>query len=133
VLRQWLAERLGAAAREAVIDNGSGLSRETRLSAQLFARLLQQAWAGPLMPELLASLPVSGLDGTLRRSGAPVGRAHLKTGSLRDVAGIAGVVLGASGRRQLLVAIVNHPNANAARPALDALVQWATQDLPAAP
>jgi D-alanyl-D-alanine carboxypeptidase/D-alanyl-D-alanine-endopeptidase (penicillin-binding protein 4) len=43
------------------------------------------------------------------------------------------VVLGASGRRQLLVAIVNHPNANAARPALDALVQWATQDLPAAP
>jgi D-alanyl-D-alanine carboxypeptidase/D-alanyl-D-alanine-endopeptidase (penicillin-binding protein 4) len=130
VLQQWLAERLGATAEDAVIDNGSGLSRDTRLSARLFARLLQQAWAGPLMPELISSLPVSGVDGTLRRSQAPLGRAHLKTGSLRDVAGVAGVVLGASGRRQVVVAIINHPNANAARPALDALLQWAAQDLP---
>jgi D-alanyl-D-alanine carboxypeptidase/D-alanyl-D-alanine-endopeptidase (penicillin-binding protein 4) len=29
----------------------------------------------------------------------------------------------------VVVAIINHPNANAARPALDALVQWAAQDL----
>jgi hypothetical protein len=28
----------------------------------------------------------------------------------------------------VVVAIVNHPNANAARPALDALVQWAIDD-----
>ena len=33
-------------------------------------------------------------------------------------------MLGSSGRRYVLVAIVNHPNADAARPALDALVQW---------
>jgi serine-type D-Ala-D-Ala carboxypeptidase/endopeptidase (penicillin-binding protein 4) len=129
VLHQWLAGRLGAAAEDTLLDNGSGLSRETRLSAQVFARLLQQAWASPVMPELIASLPVSGLDGTLRRSQAPLGRAHLKTGSLRDVAGVAGYVLGASGRRQVVVAIINHPNANAARPALDAMVQWAAQDL----
>ena len=129
VLREWLAGRLGAAVEQTLLDNGSGLSRETRLSAHDFARLLQQAWASPVMPELIASLPVSGLDGTLRRSQAPLGRAHLKTGSLRDVAGVAGYVLGASGRRQVVVAIINHPNANAARPALDALVQWAAQDL----
>jgi D-alanyl-D-alanine carboxypeptidase/D-alanyl-D-alanine-endopeptidase (penicillin-binding protein 4) len=129
VLNEWLAEHLGEAARDALIDNGSGLSRETRLSARAFARLLLQAWASPVMPELVASLPVAGLDGTLRRSRSPLGRAHLKTGSLRDVAGIAGFVLGASGRRQLVVAIVNHPNAGAARPVLDALVQWAAQDL----
>ena len=54
--------------------------------------------------------------------------AHLKTGSLRDVAGVAGYVLGGSGKRYVLVAIVNHPNANAAKPALDALVQWAIDD-----
>ena len=48
--------------------------------------------------------------------------AHLKTGSLRDVTGVAGYVLGSSGKRYVLVAIVNHPNANAAKPALDALV-----------
>ena len=126
VTQQWLVERFGDLGRGAVIDNGSGLSRETRVSAQLLARLLQVEWAGPLMPELISSLPVSGLDGTLRRSKAPPGRAHLKTGSLRDVMGIAGVVLAHSGRRYVVVAIINHPNANAARPVLDALVKWTT-------
>jgi D-alanyl-D-alanine carboxypeptidase/D-alanyl-D-alanine-endopeptidase (penicillin-binding protein 4) len=128
-LRRWLAERQGERLDGVVIDNGSGLSRETRVTAGLLARLLQRAWGSAVMPELMASLPVTGLDGTLRRSKAQSGRAHLKTGSLRDVTALAGYVLGASGRRYVLVAIVNHPNANAARPALDALVQWAAEDL----
>ena len=54
--------------------------------------------------------------------------AHLKTGSLRDVAGVAGYVHGASGRRYVLVAIANHPNAAAARPAFEALVEWAARE-----
>ena len=111
-----------------VIDNGSGLSRETRVPARLLVHLLQRAWSSPVMPELMASLPVTGLDGTLRRSRAMAGRAHLKTGSLRDVAGIAGYVLSDSGRRYVLVALINHANAGAARPALDALVQWSLRD-----
>ena len=122
--RQWLTDRLGDVARTAVIDNGSGLSRDARVTAQMMARLLQVAWASPTMPELLSSLPVIGVDGTLRRSKAPSGRAHLKTGSLRDVMGVAGVVLSNTGRRYVVAAIVNHANANAARPALDALVKW---------
>ena len=128
-LRRWLADRLGEPLDGVVIDNGSGLSRETRVSAHLLVHLLQRAWSSPVMPELMAALPVIGLDGTLRRSRAMAGRAHLKTGSLRDVAGVAGYVLGSSGRRYVLVALVNHPNANAARPALDALVQWTMNDL----
>jgi serine-type D-Ala-D-Ala carboxypeptidase/endopeptidase (penicillin-binding protein 4) len=132
VLRQWLAERvLGRPEVRLdglVIDNGSGLSRETRISASLLARSLQVAWSSPVMPEFMASLPVNGLDGTLKRSKAPAGRAHLKTGSLRDVVGVAGYVLGHSGRRYVLVAMLNHPNANAARPALDALVHWTMDD-----
>jgi D-alanyl-D-alanine carboxypeptidase/D-alanyl-D-alanine-endopeptidase (penicillin-binding protein 4) len=128
VLRRWLGERIGGAADGARIDNGSGLSREVRLSARLLARLLQSAWTSPVMPELMASLPVSGTDGTLLRARAAPGRAHLKTGSLRDVAGVAGYVLGASGRRTIVVALINHPNANAARPAFDALVQWAADE-----
>jgi D-alanyl-D-alanine carboxypeptidase/D-alanyl-D-alanine-endopeptidase (penicillin-binding protein 4) len=128
-VRRWLAARLpGEPLDEVVIDNGSGLSRSGRLNAALLGALLQSAWAAPTMPELMSSLPMSGLDGTLRRSQASTGRAHLKTGSLRDVAGVAGYVLGNSGQRYVLVAIVNHPNAGAARPALDALVQWAIDD-----
>ena len=130
LLRQWLADRFGDDARGVVIDNGSGLSRDSRLSAKLLARLLQAAYAGPAMPELMSSLPVSGIDGTLRRArNAATGRAHLKTGSLKDVAGVAGYVLSHGGRRHVLVAIINHPNANAARPALEALVQWAANDM----
>jgi serine-type D-Ala-D-Ala carboxypeptidase/endopeptidase (penicillin-binding protein 4) len=127
-LGEWLQQRHGATPQDFVLDNGSGLSRDTRLSVQLLARVLQAAWRSPVMPELIASLPVIGLDGTLRRSAAQAGRAHLKTGSLRDVVGVAGYVLGTSGQRYVLVAIINHPNANAARPALDALVQWAMED-----
>ena len=145
-LTRWVAARTGepgrppgasggpAAAADAAdalfIDNGSGLSRSTRISALRLARLLQQAYDSPVMSELMSSLPVSGLDGTLRRSRATPGRAHLKTGSLRDVAGVAGYVLSNNGRRYVLVAIINHPQAGAAQPALDALVQWTLHDAP---
>jgi serine-type D-Ala-D-Ala carboxypeptidase/endopeptidase (penicillin-binding protein 4) len=33
-------------------------------------------------------------------------------------------VLAQGGRRYVVVAVINHPNANAARPAIDTLVQW---------
>jgi len=129
LLRQWAGDRLGpTAAAGLVIDNGSGLSREGRVSARLLAQLLLAAWASPVMPELMSSLPVSGVDGTLQQSRATLGRAHLKTGSLRDVAGVAGYVLAYSGRRYVVVAIANHANANAAGPVFDALVQWTAND-----
>ena len=129
VLRLWLANRLGPVAADlAVIDNGSGLSRDNRLSARLLARLLQSAWASPVMPELMASLPVAGVDGTLRNGRSAMGRAHLKTGSLRDVTGVAGYLLSTSGRRYVVVGIVNHASSAEARPALDALVSWVAND-----
>ncbi len=129
-LRSWLQARLGDEARDIVVDNGSGLSRDNRISARLLTQVLVQAYDSPVMSELMSSLPISGVDGTLRRSKATAGRAHLKTGSLRDVAGVAGYVLSNSGRRYVLVAIVNHAQAGAARPALDALVQWTMRDAP---
>jgi D-alanyl-D-alanine carboxypeptidase/D-alanyl-D-alanine-endopeptidase (penicillin-binding protein 4) len=130
-LGDWLAARIGAEQAGAfVIDNGSGLARESRGTARALAALLQAGWASPAMGDFLASLPVSGSDGTLRRARAAPGRAWLKTGSLRDVAGIAGYVLGASGRRHVLVAVIHHPNANDARPALEALMQWTAADGP---
>ena len=60
-------------------------------------------------------------------------RDSLKTGSLRDVSGVAGYVLANNGRRYVVVAVVNHPNAGAARPAIDALVQWAINDAGSSP
>ncbi|CAN7719321.1 D-alanyl-D-alanine carboxypeptidase/D-alanyl-D-alanine-endopeptidase [Acidovorax sp. LjRoot118] len=125
-LRRWWQLRFGDT-DQPVADNGAGLSRDARITAQGLGRMLQSAWASPVMPELVSSLPIAGVDGTLRRSQAR-GAAHLKTGSLRDVMAIAGYVDGASGRRYVLVAMVNHANAAAARPVLDALTDWAARD-----
>jgi D-alanyl-D-alanine carboxypeptidase/D-alanyl-D-alanine-endopeptidase (penicillin-binding protein 4) len=132
----WLRETIGARAADVVIDNGAGLSRDARISADALAALLQAGWASPVMPEFLASLPILGQDGTLRRARGPAaaqfaGRAHLKTGSLQDVVAIAGYLLAPDAKRYVLVAIVNHPNASAARPALDALLDWAMRQGPA--
>jgi D-alanyl-D-alanine carboxypeptidase/D-alanyl-D-alanine-endopeptidase (penicillin-binding protein 4) len=128
-VQQWWTQRMGSADAP-TIDNGSGLSRQTRISAQALCQMLLMAYASSRMPELMASLPIVGIDGTLKRSRAQAGSAHLKTGSLRDVSAIAGYVHAASGARYVLVAMVNHPNAAAARPALDALVEWAASDGP---
>lgn len=133
----WLHEAIGTRADGVVIDNGSGLSRDTRISADALAALLQSAWKSPVMPEFVASLPILGEDGTLRRAKGAVaarfaGRAHLKTGSLQGVVAIAGYLLASDAKRYVIVAIINHPNAQAARPALDALLDWALRPEPVA-
>jgi serine-type D-Ala-D-Ala carboxypeptidase/endopeptidase (penicillin-binding protein 4) len=132
VMRQWLQGRHGEFASGAVMSTGSGLSLDSRLTAHLLAQVLQTTWASPVMPELMSSLPVIGVDGTLRRArNAPAGRAHLKTGSMpkSGISCMAGYVLGDSGRRYVLVVMVNHPNAMAARPAMEALVRWTAADV----
>jgi len=126
-MQTWWRDRIGG--EVPVFDNGSGLSREERISALGLARLLQFAWGSPTMSELMGSLPVSGLDGTLKRSKSQ-SIAHLKTGSLRDVAGIAGYVDTANGKRLILVAVLNHANAQVARGALDLLVDWTASQKP---
>ena len=125
----WLQQRLGWADDSFVLDNGSGLSRQARLSAAQLGQLLQAAWRSPVMPEFVASLPLAGVDGTLSRDPGRFGdaqaRAHLKTGSLRDVAGVAGYVQALDGQRWALVAMLQHPQARQGRGVLDAAVRWA--------
>lgn len=105
--------------------NGSGLARETRVTAGGLANLLRHAWQSPVMPEFMASLPVAAVDGTMRKRGrdtAMAGRTHLKTGSIEAVKALAGYALDTQGRRWLVVFLVNHPQASAAQEAMDALL-----------
>ncbi|MDB5796932.1 MAG: dacB [Paucimonas sp.] len=123
-IRNWLASR-AIAAPELVLTNGSGLSREERIAPRTLARLLLASFHSPAMAEFMSSLPMVGLDGTMRnRLRTVAGMAHIKTGSLNEVRGIAGYVLAASGRRYVVVSIVNHPQAAASQAAQDALLQW---------
>lgn len=117
----------GVDTRGWVLDNGSGLSRDGRVTAAGLATMLQAAWASSYMPEFVSSLAIAGVDGTVRRrlrDADTRGVAHLKTGSLRDVSALAGYVLGASGKRYILVSVVNHEQAGAIRSFNDDLVSW---------
>lgn len=128
-LMRWWKERIRSDSAPH-LENGSGLSRQERISAQDLATMLQKAYLSPQMPELLASLPINGVDGTLRRSTArTMGSAHLKTGSLNQVLARAGYVHRPNGRRWVLVALVNHANANteATRIAVETLLDWASK------
>jgi len=127
VLKAWWRDRVGGDVP--AFQNGSGLARDERITAGQLARLLQLAWSSPLMPDFIASLPISGIDGTLRRGLGPgtAGIAHLKTGTLRDVRGAAGYVDGPNGKRYVVVAIANGPDAGTAQPVIDALIAWAAQ------
>lgn len=119
----WLVSR-GLDRREFVLENGAGLSRIERMTSAGLARLLVAGFESPWMPELVSSLPIVGIDGTMRKRLGAAGSAHIKTGLLADARAIAGYVLASSGRRYAVVAFVNHPNAGAAHGALDALLNW---------
>ena len=129
-IREWL-DRKGLAVPELVLENGSGLSRTERISARHLGELLTSAYRSPVMPELMASLPLVAVDGTMRkrlRDAGIAGQAHIKTGSLDGVKSIAGYVLDEQGRRMVVVCIVNHPGSNAAAGVLqDALLRWVYQ------
>ncbi len=125
----WWKARLPEVAPP-VIENGSGLSRKERSSAAAINALLQLAAASPSAEVFANSMGIAGVDGTVARmkerngNSAAIGQAQLKTGTLRDVTAIAGYANATNGQRYSLAAIINHPNAPAARPALDALVEW---------
>ena len=122
----WLQAK-GLKMPELVLDNGSGLSRSERISAEGLAQLLRAAWQSPVMPEFIASLPLAGVDGTLRKrlnGSAAGGRAHLKTGYLEGVRAVAGYLLDQGGRRWIVVCLINDPKARLGKPAIDALLLW---------
>ncbi|HEX5338789.1 MAG TPA: D-alanyl-D-alanine carboxypeptidase/D-alanyl-D-alanine-endopeptidase [Gallionella sp.] len=128
-MQQWLDKRQ-LKFPELVLENGAGLSRTERISAQHLADILQSAASSPYAAELEASLPILGMDGTVKKrfkDSEIAGHAHLKTGTLEGVKSIAGYVHAQSGKRWIVVFIINHPNAALGQPAQDALIAWVAQ------
>ena len=125
-IRAWMLAR-GLDFPELVIDNGAGLSRIERISAANMVRLLAAAWNSAVMPELMASLPIVAVDGTMKKrlkENGIVGQAHIKTGSLDGIKTMAGYVLDKNGRRWAVAFMVGHPNAAQSGAAQDALLEW---------
>lgn len=130
-MAQWWHARLGPRWPAPVLVNGSGLSRDERITGESLLALLRHAVKHPDGAAWVQSLPVAGVDGTAARMGArgilkqALGNARIKTGSLRDVVSVAGYVNGPGGQQWAVVAIVNHPDAGRGRPVLDAVLEWA--------
>ena len=132
VVSRWWKTTFGIHSAAPVLENGSGLSRTERITPEGLIALLQHAARHPQGQKFVDSLSVAGVSGTGARlargpNSAAKGNAFVKTGTLNDVTGIAGYVDAVNGTRYAVVGFVNHPNATAARPALDALLEWAAQ------
>jgi D-alanyl-D-alanine carboxypeptidase/D-alanyl-D-alanine-endopeptidase (penicillin-binding protein 4) len=125
-VREVLAHR-GVPVNKLVLENGAGLSRIERISADALNQLLRAAYNSPLFSEFESALPIVAIDGTLKRrfNGSPLtGNAHLKTGTLRDVSALAGYVYTVQGRRVAFVMLVNHPGARRSEAAQQVLLEW---------
>jgi D-alanyl-D-alanine carboxypeptidase/D-alanyl-D-alanine-endopeptidase (penicillin-binding protein 4) len=125
----WIAAQ-GVDATGIVIENGSGLSRNERISAAQVSALLKSSAAGSWHPEFVSSLPIAAVDGTMKnrlKGTRAAGDARLKTGTLRDVAALAGYVRDVQGRTWIVTAFVNDPQADKGRAVLDRLVLWVAE------
>lgn len=106
VVADWLEKR-GINPKAIHLDNGSGLSRETRVTGRAMTEILAAGWQGPAWPEYAASLPITGEDGTMIRRKVAVGYGRIKTGFLADVRSIGGYVLAQNGKRYAVYASVH--------------------------
>jgi serine-type D-Ala-D-Ala carboxypeptidase/endopeptidase (penicillin-binding protein 4) len=122
----WLKVK-GFSDADLYVENGSGLSRNERGRPRALAELLRDVSFTKIDKVFRSSLSVAGVDGTmgsrLKRADM-AGKALLKTGTLTEVRAVAGYVTAKSGQVYTVVALVNHPNATRAVPAIDAFVEW---------
>ncbi len=127
VMRAWLA-RHHLRLPHLVLRNGVGLSRSERITAAEVGRVLRYAYNGRYMPEYVSSLPIAGIDGTLRYRflGSPVvGHLHGKTGTIDGVDTLAGY-LQRGRRRYIVVVLENYPAADTESGfrAEDGVIKW---------
>ena len=107
---EWL-ENMGINTAGMVIDNGAGLTRHGRITARQGAQILEQAWDSPYASDLMASMPIIAMDGTmarrLRNTGMD-GEGRIKTGYLENVRSIAGFTRDDNNTTWAIVGMVNN-------------------------
>jgi len=134
-IRQWYASR-GLDFSKLQIENGSGLSRTGRISARHVGELLLNAYQSSNRNYLLKSLPIMGVDGTLRRRmrGTVAARkSFMKTGTLRDARGVAGYVKAENGKTYVVAILHNGKHAKRKVLAVhNKLIEWVAKQ-PAIP
>ena len=99
-IRAMLVEA-GVTETQVSLSDGSGMSTYNRVAPRGMVRLLRWTQRQPWGEQFRTSLPIGGLDGTLRRRFAGTmlaGRVSAKTGTLNATNALAGWLVAASGR-----------------------------------
>lgn len=112
VVAEFLA-RAGLPVAELKIRDGSGLSRLDNLTPSALTALLRFMRKHPAWPVFQDSLPIAGVDGTLRsrmRGTRAADNLRAKTGTLDDVSALAGYVTAANGRVLVFSFVANQLN-----------------------
>jgi serine-type D-Ala-D-Ala carboxypeptidase/endopeptidase (penicillin-binding protein 4) len=108
-VRRWLADRIGWKADGYYYGNGSGLYASNRFSPRQLTGLLAGAYRDfRYGPDLVTSMSIAGVDGTIRRRmarGPAAGLVRAKTGTLDGVSALAGYIA-IDGRAPLAFAIL---------------------------
>ena len=101
-------ERNGIPPEQVVLIDGSGLSRNNRATAGTFIRVLQTMSRGPHWADYLETLPEAG-GRSLRRMGrsAAEGNLRAKTGTIRAVSALSGIVRTSDGEAVLFSILAN--------------------------
>ena len=101
VVKETLAA-MGIESSSLVVRDGSGLSRLNLVTPSQIVTLLTYMHGHPTFPYFYNSLPIAGVDGTLKnrmKKTAAEGRVHAKTGYLAHVVTLAGYVENGKGER----------------------------------
>lgn len=131
---QQVLQRLGIDPTGTVFADGSGLSREDRLTVRQLVELDRAMLDTRFGPTWLSLMAVTGESGTLQSRLANTvadGRFAGKTGTLRDTSALVGSVRAGDGRRYHLGVIANDAGAGPwiSRTLIDELIQVFVADL----
>lgn len=157
IIREWLTQNK-IDMPELIIENGSGLSRIERISANHLNRILLLGINSSHRNFFIESLPIAGVDGTMKHRlidqlrrfipskkeqdalkrntelfppGLKNYGAYIKTGSLADVRSISGYVVSRTGSVYAVTSFINHPNALMGKNIHDTMLTWLLDDGPA--
>ena len=124
VLSDWLRTNVKISPAEIQLDNGSGLSRKSRVTAAAMTQLIVYGWKSPRMPEWISSFPISGVDGTMKKRLVAPGYGYIKTGLMNNVKSAGGMIQARSAKRYAVFAAVQGQNATKTDAPIDRLIEW---------
>ncbi len=101
-----------------LLENGSGLSRVTRISAHDITQMLRHVEKQSWMSDFEASLAIAGIDGTVRnrlKKPGLLGQAFVKTGTLNNATSLAGYFTTRRGEKLAFTILASGNGTNAHR------------------